>query len=295
MKNPLHRSAVAGGLIWLVLMTCPLPPRLGMGPIEKLFLFGPLVIVPIGLALANVRDRRVEWLQPAGAGLVTLAFFLPQGWTSGVLTIPWLMMSGWVALEGWRRFQFANLCGSVPLLMLPVGAVGVLQSRWGMEPLGFREPLVLLVAVHFHFAAFVSPLVTGATLEGLKNKSRSLAVLVCAGSPVLASGYVLHLRALRLTGAMMLVVGLVITSILIAKQWRTIRPRLAQVLLAVAVLSVWAAMAYAAVYAVADYYGEVWVAIPQMARTHGVINALGFSLGGLVGWSLVQNNERKIQ
>ena len=32
----------------------------------------------------------------------------------------------------------------------------------------------------------------------------------------------------------------------------------------------------------------VWVSIPQMARTHGVVNALGLSVCGLLGWRLTE-------
>jgi len=125
------------------------------------------------------------------------------------------------------------------------------------------------------------------------GKNWPVALLVSVGSPMLAAGYVLHLPWLRLGGAMMLVAGLCVVSVLIAVRLWQVRPRLAQVLLGIAALSVWYSMAYAAVYAVADFYGEVWVAIPQMARTHGVVNALGFSVAGLLGWTIMETDNNK--
>lgn len=37
-------------------------------------------------------------------------------------------------------------------------------------------------------------------------------------------------------------------------------------------------------YAIADYLGSDALTIPQMARTHGILNAVGFCLAGLLGW-----------
>jgi hypothetical protein len=43
-------------------------------------------------------------------------------------------------------------------------------------------------------------------------------------------------------------------------------------------------MVLSGAYAVADYLGSGALTIPQMARTHGVLNAVGFCLSGLLGW-----------
>ena len=45
----------------------------------------------------------------------------------------------------------------------------------------------------------------------------------------------------------------------------------------------------AVLYTLGDLRGEVWVSIPQMARTHGILNAFGFSLCGLLGWTLSEH------
>jgi hypothetical protein len=43
-------------------------------------------------------------------------------------------------------------------------------------------------------------------------------------------------------------------------------------------------MVLSGTYAVADYMGSDILTIPQMARTHGILNAIGFCLLGLLGW-----------
>jgi hypothetical protein len=35
---------------------------------------------------------------------------------------------------------------------------------------------------------------------------------------------------------------------------------------------------------VADFFGSDVLTIPQMARTHGILNAVGFCLPGMLGW-----------
>jgi hypothetical protein len=62
----------------------------------------------------------------------------------------------------------------------------------------------------------------------------------------------------------------------------------ARVMLAISAASVVAAMVFAGIYALGKYNGRVWLDIPEMAAMHGVINAVGFSLCGLVGWNLVE-------
>jgi hypothetical protein len=47
---------------------------------------------------------------------------------------------------------------------------------------------------------------------------------------------------------------------------------------------VFAGMVLAAVYALADFRGSDVLPIPQMARTHGVLNAVGFCMCALLGW-----------
>jgi YndJ-like protein len=58
--------------------------------------------------------------------------------------------------------------------------------------------------------------------------------------------------------------------------------------LIVSAVSLLFAMVLAGIYAVGEFAQQYWLLIPQMARLHGMANALGFSLGGLWGWTLAQ-------
>jgi hypothetical protein len=48
--------------------------------------------------------------------------------------------------------------------------------------------------------------------------------------------------------------------------------------------AVFVGMALSGTYAVADFVKSELLPIPRMASTHGVLNALGFCLLGLLGW-----------
>jgi hypothetical protein len=57
-------------------------------------------------------------------------------------------------------------------------------------------------------------------------------------------------------------------------------------LFAVSALSLLTAMALAAVYAIGHYLGTQWLDIPAMVPLHGLTNAIGFALCGLLAWSI---------
>jgi hypothetical protein len=57
----------------------------------------------------------------------------------------------------------------------------------------------------------------------------------------------------------------------------------------VASVTIFAGMVLSTAYAVADFRGSAVLPIPQMARTHGILNAVGFCLPGLLGW-LIEND-----
>jgi YndJ-like protein len=62
----------------------------------------------------------------------------------------------------------------------------------------------------------------------------------------------------------------------------------AQVLLLISSASSLPAMSFACIYAYSIVFKKLLIDIPQMAMTHGVINAFGFSLCGLIAWTIVE-------
>jgi len=179
----------------------------------------------------------------------------------------------------------------VSFLYLPVGCAWLAASRLGMTPMGFQEPIVLLTAVHFHFAGFAAPLLAMAVaseskLEGLAARRIFMAVAagVLAGPGLLAAGFVIGPR-MKLAAALVVACSETGLALYFLIAVRNLRPRLAQAFVAISALSVLFAMAFAAVWAIGEFPLQPFVHLDQMARFHGTANAVGFVLCGLAGWT----------
>jgi hypothetical protein len=269
-----------------------------------LFLLGPLVIVPLGLALLapgpHDRFRRLWWvgalLQFPAALLLLAAFVLHPGPPAALLSLPWLAVTLLTALFGAARLllrgprPLEELALDAGLIYLAVGGGWLVLARAGIRPLGFDPLIVLLTAVHFHYAGFVLPLLTGMAGRAWPTfLSRTAAVGVIAGVPLVAVGInlsQLNARDFEPWAATLLAgAGLLVASLHLALA-ASRRPLGQRLLLAVAGLALPVGMVLATVYAWGRYSGLPWIDIPQMLPYHGAVNALGFALSGLVGWNL---------
>lgn len=280
----------------------------GSGPLtllDLLFLLAPLAVVPLGRAVLLRFERQLvidarafPHLQFLAALLVAASFWLPQGMPSAALVCGWLLLCCADALHAlWvffrqPRLTTASICFLVATLYLSVGAVWLVLSRAGATPMGFAEPIVLLTAVHFHYAGFATAVLAGALVRAVAvHRSRSwvhgVAWMVLAGPALLATGFVLS-DMLRFVFALWMVASLwaFAGATLWAVEW--IQPRKARVLLTASAATVLVGMMLVVVYATGEYLGEYWLLIPQMARWHGVINGIGFALLGLLAWNYAE-------
>lgn len=300
MNNP-ARSAALGGLIWVVLAVACAARWIRLDLIELLFLFAPLVIVPLGLALLAREQLRPGVLlrlaclaQPIAALLAVGSFFLTPGPGAAALATPWLAMCILVALAGAKsllrvRLHSASaLCLVAAQLYLAVGGLGLFLSRLGATPLHFAEPVVLLTGVHFHYTGFALPLVAGSVgcaldlRSGLYRLFFPTAVLILVSPTLLAAGFVFS-PLLKLAAVLLLVLGCLLLAVLMLPLAVQTKPRLARALFFVASVSLAVAMLVAATYELGDFTARYWLLIPQMARLHGTLNAFGFALCGLLG------------
>jgi hypothetical protein len=307
-------KALVGVAVWLLVLPFSLSDSPEGELIQRILLLGVLVIVPLGLALIDtISDRSSAFLniaaasQPFAALAVIISSFLDPGISAAGLALPWLITTSLIGLDGLIRLgRLRNAAGSAfttlpvlaAMIYLPVGAVWLIMSRLGIQPLGFGDTIVLLTAVHFHFAGFAAPLLTGLTGHHLPASSKTkpiylLAVVgVIAGTPLVAAGITFS-PLLALVGAIVISIGLV-CLVLINITWILpfISTLLPKTLMVISSVSVIPAMALAGVYAYSIVFHKLIVDIPQMAMTHGVINAFGFALCGLVAWVLLLRRER---
>jgi hypothetical protein len=204
------------------------------------------------------------------AALAAASFLFDKGVFAAALAAPWFLFTCalvFLLQKSWQErchlsrqavwgFRFA-------LLYLPIGGTWLVISRSGFEPLGFAEPIILLTAVHFHFAGFVGPILTG-----LAKPPRWIQVGVIACPSLLAVGITLS-PAIELVAALGLALSLGLTGL-----WQ-LRER--SFLLRISSVSAMAGMVFAGLYAFR------LVEIPTMAAWHGTTMALGFGVCGLLG------------
>ncbi|MBI3449306.1 MAG: YndJ family transporter [Acidobacteria bacterium] len=304
-------------------------PRPGLGAIEVLFLLAPLVAVPLAMIVAGgassfpgesrLFGAAARW-QPFAAALVVVSFRIEPGRAAGILTLPWLAFAAMTALTGLgatpgdaaRDLRSAllapgafvrraagdppALCASAGLLFLPVGAAFLLQTRAGIRPMGFVEPIVLLTAVHFHFTAALAPIVAAGVgrlahvdpgQRGARAAAfRLAATAILSGPVVLAAGWVFAAPRLKLTGALLVTAGHAVVAAIALTSLSRLPAFLPRALLAISSASALGGMALAALYAAGEALESSRISIPQMARWHGVANGVGFVLCGLAALAL---------
>jgi hypothetical protein len=307
----MKRSAIFGGVIWGALAAASLLGLARLTLIELLFLLAPFVLVPLGLELCAQSVGGAEssfllgtarWVQLPAALCVAGSFRISPGIAAAILVIPWFGFGCVAGIAGLRSLfgggykQLQSACRIASLLYFPVGCAWLVASRLGLMPMGFQEPIVLLTAVHFHFAGFGAPLPAMACGTALQKKGptarRMFAVIaagVLAGPGLLAAGFVIGPR-LKLAMALLVACSEAGLSLYFLAAIPNLRPRLSQILVAFSAASVLFAMAFAAVWAIGEFPLQPFVYLSEMAKFHGVANALGFVLCGLIGWTLSKSS-----
>ena len=294
---------LAGALVWLVWMTFQHPHPLEPAWARGILLLAPLIIVPMGVDLllhsghfsGKILRVLVKWQLPAALAFA-VAFLLPTGWVATALALPWVAVTFAVAWAGglkllqggWR--QPVVFCLSAGMVYLSVVGVWAVFERAGISPLGYDPEIVFLTIVHFHYAGFVLPVLTGLVVEKTGGIfTQILGYLVVSGVALVAA-------------------GIVFTQLGYGPDWEGLSAWwMALSAMAVAVLHLrlafqkenslkvrwlWGlgAMALLGGMLLAGLYGTRYLApvagldIPTMRALHGTANAVGFGLLGMVGW-----------
>lgn len=293
---------------------------------EALVAFAIVAVVPMGVAVAadesddSVRafaKRAATALAPLGLA----AFLFPPGPTAAALAGAWLLATCVVALAGVRRAwkrrggPIEEIAIDVGHLYLPVGGAWLFASRAGISPMGFREPIVLYTAAHFHFAGFAAPTIVGLVGRELGAGGalgpvarlfyRLAAVVVMAGVPLVAAGITLS-HSLEMPSSVLLGSGMLVLAVFL---WLAALRRLfvataapgtsardvairraTSVLLFVAGIALLGSMGLAVAFTLTGSAGREGspglVSFDTMVTYHGVANAFGFAAASLAAFSL---------
>jgi YndJ-like protein len=303
----MSRSATGGGIVWLALVAARLSGVTQLTLIDLLFLLAPLVIAPLGLGLialvpgfASRLLAAAVRLQPIGAALATVAFLIPIGVATGIFASAWLLVCALAALaavidlvEG-RSLDPVRLAPAAAVGFMAFGAVWLVLSRAGIAPLGLSPAVVELTAVHFHFTGFAATLMAALVLSSLHHErgtsrktALAAALLMIAGSPVVAAGWATPFRVLQVAGASLVTAGVMATAtVILFRGGSLVETRQSRTLLRLSALAPLVPMVLAVEYSAGHVFGFPTLDIQAMALIHGNLNALGFSLLGLLSWSI---------
>lgn len=297
-------SALMGMIAWLLLLPASTSDSRETELIHKVVFFAILVVVPLGLSLipgdgSSLFYRAAVIAQPFAVIPAIVSFFFEKGLLSAALSSAWFFITILIALLGLTRLLSRGLhplyetSFDAGMLYVPVAGAWLMVYRFGVQPFGYGETIILLTVVHFHFAGFAAPIIAGLNGRVLAGRShpRSLftgsVIALVASMPIVAAGITFS-PWLGLIGTLVLAVGLVLLAVLTVG-W--VIPSLdgfgKRVLLLIAAASSCAAMVLACLYAYSLATHTLIIDIPTMAMTHGLLNAFGFVTCSLCAWTSI--------
>jgi len=292
-------SALLGAVVWTVAVLAGT-----LGTVPRALALAPLVLVPLGVGMVGRAPfpgpagqflRGAVWLQPVGALGFTASLALDvTGPGAAALAAPWLLVTGLLGLAALGRtvdrggVALPETAADAGLAYVSVGAVALLLYHLDIT-FWFGSTIILLTAVHFHYAGFVLPVLTGLTGRSGHLDGRlwhALVGVILAGPAIIAVGISFSpLVEVVAVGGFTVAVALFGWYVLL--RIAPARPRRQAVLLGASAVALPVSMALALGYGVATFSGsDLGLDIATMVALHGSLNAFGFALCGLVGWRL---------
>ncbi len=253
-----------------------------MGP------YAVLAVVPLGLAQCGI-PRPLSLVNALPLLAAAASFAVEQGWLAALLCAPYCLWAMYLAgttisrLRARGSHPLHHVAVDAAIFYLAGGAIFLELSRAGLYWPRFTDAVVLMTALHLHYAGFAACVFVALTGSGLGRKAetplyRFAAWAVIAGTPLMTLGTALT-RWLEVAAALLMAVGVTLVS---ALAMLTARSRGVSLLFSITAAATVLAMAIAGMYALTQVAGAFWLPIPQMAIVHGVANAFGFATIGLV-------------
>jgi hypothetical protein len=251
---------------------------------------GMLVVIPLGLRLLDL-PRIARWW-PCAALPAAAACWLPRGLPALLLSLPYAVATLFLAVVAARRLTQAlrrgggsvvrEIAMGSALAYPAVAGVALVAERGGFRLFGFSLKILALTVAHFHFAGFAAALIAGLLAGAAPGTATTLAaVTVPFGTFVVLVG---HFAGdwVEFAGALVLTAGMWLVGLV---TWRELGGgwllRVSAGVLAVT-------MVLAVEWSLGQATGLPHLSLTWMAATHGVCNACGFALCGLLGWTRIR-------
>ncbi|APE26605.1 MULTISPECIES: YndJ family protein [Streptomyces] len=255
---------------------------------------GMLWVVPTGLALLDGprppgwEPLRRAWPLLAAPGALSL--WLPRSGISTALAAVYALATLALALQAparlflTRSLRPGEVAVLTALLAPSVAGLALVAERASYPLLGFDLDLLALTVPHFHFAGFAAALVAGLLCRAADGPAARFAALsVPAGTLLVLIGYFVDDWA-ELAGAVVLTAGMTTVAVLTLRERRgtATADRLTRGLLGVSALVLFVTMLLALSWALGEATGLPHLSLTWTAATHGLGNALGFTVCALL-------------
>ncbi len=290
MSRHLHSTWLIIGCILFTLLLIPDSPR-ALNWVKVILLLASLVLIPLWLD-GQYAIRKIQLLLSAWS--LGFGFLLPQGVWAGVLALPWLISTLWLAYTYLLKQHRPSITpitwsGRAAFLYLSIGAAWAVADRLGWQPLGFQSTIVLLTAVHFHYAGFLLLGIADRLIRFTKKKSHSrLDLVLVAGVPLVATGITItDLNGptwIETFAATVMAIGGMIVALshfVIASKHKD---KLTALCWYMGGLCLLLGMVLAIAYGWRMYFPLAFLDIPWMYAVHGSLNFLGVGIFLLLGW-----------
>jgi len=273
-----------------------------------IFVLTPLTLVRVVNVAAPVGSARMLIVAyPLGAVSALGALAIDEGPLAATLACGWFIFTivsfGHAMARALPRstMRLEESCIDAGLAYLAVGGAWFVIWRSGAAFAGFEAHTALLTAIHFHYAGFVSLVLCGFAAREVRARDerawrwlRVAAVVVITGPALVAIG-IASSRVIESVAAIVLASGISVFAVAaIARVARSPRGPASRTLLGLSALSAIVAMVLAVTYAVGGLFGTSTVSVEGMERTHGVINALGYGLCGVLAWLIEPPRESRL-
>jgi hypothetical protein len=240
-----------------------------------------LVVVPLGLTMLPTRTTSTRWwFAFAVPGAVSL--WLPRGALSIVLASVYLagtLVLITLAAQHFlhhRRISSRHVALYTALATPAIAALALVAERSSYELFGFNLTVLSLTVAHFHFAGFAAALMAYLAADGLA------AVSVPLGTLIVLLGFFLG-DSVELAGALVLTAGMWLVGWRLWRRSRRAEPSTA-ILLVISGSVLVVTMLLAVAWALGHVVDTPYLPLPWMVATHGVANAVGFGLCGVLAF-----------